>query len=275
MNLRTLLPAATVVLSACTLATSADSPFAESDSSPSSEETASTGESTPEPDAMSEGDAVSAVCERIDACGFLPAGFRVLDCEDSTRMCLSAGLQSELADWELAVESCLQLQNCFNFLECYESLQTCEVDLDVETTGFGTSTGDAAFEPTTGDEGTTRGQGATGDAGTTGGLLGGESSSTGSGPDDETTGDPSSDSDGERPECGGTCDACLDCAILDPCNVEAVACAENQDCVDVGDCYTTCDDASCYDVCDAIYPGGVVDYIEYAECVLDVCTLSC
>lgn len=263
MNLRMLLPAAILGLSACTLATSADSPFGDSDSPTPAGETSSTGEDAPEPEPMPEGDAVSAVCGRIDECGFLPAGFRVLDCEDSTRMCLADGLQSEVADWELAVGSCLQLQNCFNFLECYESLQTCEVDLEVETTGFGTSTTDAVVDPTTGDDGTT------------GGPFGGESSSTGA-PDDETTGDPSGDDSGvEPPECGGTCDACLDCAIVGPCNVEAVACAENPDCLDLGDCYTSCNDASCYDVCDAIYPGGVADYAEYVGCALDVCAASC
>ena len=206
-------------------------------------------------------DAVVTVCERIDACGFLPPGVRAADCEDSTRMCLEGALQSELADWELVVGSCLQFENCFNFLDCYEGLRSCEVAVEAGTTG--SSSGDAWLDETTGGvaDATTGGPAEGDDEGSTSGAPAGEGSTGGPGV--------------EPPLCEGTCDACIDCAIDDPCNPEAVACATNSDCLDLGDCYASCEDAACDDVCETLYPSGVADFGALTSCAFEACGGSC
>ena len=237
----------------CILDKEADAPFGGAASQPGSE-----GANADTEEVAS--DAVVAVCERIDACGFLPPGVRAADCEDSTRMCLGGALQSELSDWELVAAGCLQFENCFNFADCYEGLGSCEVTLEAGTTG--SSTGEGLVDETTGGVGLD---------GTTGGPLEeAESSSSGEAPGESSSGDVV-----EPPLCEGTCDACIDCAIDDPCNPQAVACATNSDCLDLGDCYAGCDDAACDHECETLYPGGIADYDAFAGCALDVCGGSC
>lgn len=250
-----LLPA----LAACTLDNSADAPFG-SDTDKATSASGSDASTTGAEPATSTGavevDVVAEVCHQLDACGFLPAGIRVGDCHDTTASCLEDGLQSEVSDWELVATQCLQFQNCFNFIECYESLQTCELD-DVGTGGLESSTG---------------------------GLSGG--ASTGELPDDTTTGsdattgteDPTDDSTGEEPPiCGGNCDECLDCAMAGPCYAETVDCNDNDACLELADCYTACNQqgaaGACYAQCQSTYPDGVVDYQVLSDCAFGICTV--
>ncbi len=250
-------------LFACTLSQDADSPFGQETESSTAESggSSTTEEDDDRPEPPPSRGAVANVCERIDECGFLPPGVRLSDCEDTTKMCLEDGLQSERSDWELFAADCLELENCFNFIACYEDLQTCELPLDIGTTG--------GF----------------GGLSTSGGVLGtttdGFEASTGSifDPDDSSTtgnsGDDTNDDGGiDPPVCGGACNACVDCAFEGPCVAEAIACAANPSCIDLNDCYAECFDGPCYDLCDEFYPSGVADYAVLTECVLDSCA-SC
>ncbi|MCR9162911.1 MAG: hypothetical protein ACE37F_14425 [Nannocystaceae bacterium] len=244
---------------ACTLSQDADAPFgsdteaSEADSGESSSGARDDDPPKPKPPK----NAVANVCKRIDECGFLPPGVRLSDCEDTTESCLEGGLDSERSDWELFAKECLELQNCFNFIECYEGLGTCELPVDVETTGAFGSTGTDGFI----------------DATSTGTFEG----STSLGVDDTTTtGDPGGEDTGDvdPPVCGGPCNTCLECAFDDPCLPEVTACAANPDCLDLNDCYLDCNDVSCNDLCEDIFPGGVVDHAVLSACALDACA-SC
>ncbi len=253
------------VLAGCTLSQDAQTPFGGSMPESDTEASSSQGEET----TAQAPDAVHDVCDRLDACGFLPPGFREVDCVDSTRMCLSDGLHSEVADWELFASGCLQFENCFNFLGCYDGLDTCGVPYDEPGTTSGT-TGEAISGADT------SGGAADGDTAfeDTGSSTQREGTSTG-GDEGEAQTTSASETSGGVPECSGTCDACLDCSFAGPCEVDALECASNLDCLDLADCYGDCEDDACLDTCDFIFDGGVADYQALASCALDACVASC
>ncbi len=268
---RTLCIPLSFVLASCTLDSDAKTPFSSGSAGgsvpdPSGTSSSSSSEETEPPQPPT--DAVAGVCERLDACGFLPPGIRVADCVDTTEACLDDSLQSELADWELVAGSCLQFENCFNFFDCYGGIAGCGVDVEG---GAGTSTGpETAGLP---DDVTTAGADSTNstDPGSSSSGVGVSSEST-------TTGDHSAettDSTDGPVVCEGSCNPCLDCAFAGPCEVETETCLANPGCLALNDCYLDCENtgggASCYDLCDAIDPGGVDDLAELIGCAFDVC----
>ena len=247
-----------ILFAACTLDQGGDAPFGES--SPTSGAPEATSGST---GAVDPPEVVTTVCERLDACGFLPPGIRARDCQDVTASCLEGSLQSEQADWDLVVGQCLAFENCFNFLECYEGLATCEFEVgDTEHTG--------GLDPTSG-VGDSTGPGAEGgsDASTS------EAVTTEGGGD--TTGASTDDTSSEPPlPCdAGTCDDCLGCASDGPCALERDICSANPECVSISGCYADCNDEACLDVCDLLYPEGITDYHLFVGCALGECPSTC
>jgi len=254
-------------LSGCTFSQDAQTPFG----GPMSESQAETSSSQGEETTAQAADAVHDVCDRLDACGFLPPGVRDVDCVDSTRMCLGDALKSEIADWELFAEGCLRFENCFNFVGCYDELDTCEVSYDESGTTSGTTGGAISGAGTTGDaeDGGIVLEG-------TGSTTGSEGTSTG-GDEGQAQTTSAGETSGGLSECSGTCDACLDCSFAGPCEDDTLACASNVDCLDLADCYGDCavGDDACLDLCDVIFEGGLADYQALASCALDACAASC
>lgn len=263
------------VLGGCTLSQDAETPFGGSDAGSTMEDSESSESSESseggETAAAPEPDAVRDVCGRLDACGFLLPGFREVDCVDNTRTCLDGGLQSEISDWELFAGNCLQFENCFNFLDCYESLETCEVPYDDVGSTSGSTGEGLSGDGTTGGAGE---GGVSGDGVGEGSSSGGDDASTTNDSGGAETTDTAGES-GDPPLCAGSCDACLDCALAEPCESEALACSANLDCLSLSDCYQGCEDDPCLDTCDFIFDDGVADYVALASCALDVCADSC
>ncbi|MEM6290231.1 MAG: hypothetical protein AAGA54_03170 [Myxococcota bacterium] len=275
MAFRPTLLSSFVALCACTLAQDADAPFgADGPGDSTGMNEGSTGGSGTDAENPAF-DPVQSVCERLDACGFLPPGIRRSDCEDTTLTCLDGALQSEVADWSLGVEACLAFENCFNMLDCYEGLQTCEIDVSGSTGAFGDASTTAAGLTTGPTETAADSEGEGGEAGSTGvDDPTDPTSADGDGGASDAGDDPSGDP--PPPVCAGTCDACLDCAFTDPCLDFALDCVDNPECVALSDCYALCDgNASCFDDCDFFHPAGIADYAALATCSLDVCEASC
>lgn len=73
-----------------------------------------------------DGSVESRLCERLDECNGLGAGYSVQDCTDLTESCVGDLLTSAQVDWRNAAGDCLNLANCQNFLECYvDSVDAC------------------------------------------------------------------------------------------------------------------------------------------------------
>lgn len=215
---------------------------------------------------------VGEVCLRLDECGFLPPGFRRADCEDTTAACLEGQLQSEVSDWELVANECLEFQNCFNFLDCYAQVTSCEVALESDTTGEGPLT---TFDGSTGIDGDE----STGGFGTSGGALetGDESDSN---PTSASAGmSDTTDPTGQPPVCDGPCNTCVDCAFEGPCFAETQDCLANSDCLSLNDCVLDCeadafDIGFCIETCEVIWSDGITDHDALFECTTAEC-LAC
>lgn len=72
------------------------------------------------------------LCERVDECGYLGAGYSVGDCTDIVGACTDDLLTSAKADWDNAAEECLELNNCQNFGSCFASIDVCIADVEIE-----------------------------------------------------------------------------------------------------------------------------------------------
>ncbi len=79
----------------------------------------------------------AALCDRIDECGYLGAGYSVGDCTDIVGACTDDLLTSAKADWDNAANNCLDLNNCQNFGSCFASIDVCIADVDIEFEGQG------------------------------------------------------------------------------------------------------------------------------------------
>ncbi|MCH9687642.1 MAG: hypothetical protein K0V04_39800 [Deltaproteobacteria bacterium] len=93
------------------------------------------------------------LCERVDECGYLGAGYSVGDCTDIVGACTDDLLTSAKADWDNAAEDCLELNNCQNFGSCFASIDVCIADIEIEfeidddDPSQPSDTGDSTCEP--------------------------------------------------------------------------------------------------------------------------------
>ncbi|MEX1366663.1 MAG: hypothetical protein AB1Z98_26290 [Nannocystaceae bacterium] len=92
------------------------------------------------------------LCERIDECGYLGAGYSVGDCTDIVGACTDDLLTSAKQDWDTAAEGCLELANCQNFGSCFASIDVCIADIDIEFEVEIDDGGDGPGNPPSGDD---------------------------------------------------------------------------------------------------------------------------
>ena len=78
----------------------------------------------------------------------------------------------------------------------------------------------------------------------------------------------------------GDCEACMACAVVDPCRTALMACKGNAACVTLVDCYDVCeqetdDVRSCHASCEDVQPGGSADAQGILACLDDACGRVC
>jgi hypothetical protein len=68
---------------------------------------------------------VEDLCQRLDSCNALAAGYSVQDCVDNRNSCVDDLTSSERNDWEDLMGSCLERDSCSLFIECYLQVPWC------------------------------------------------------------------------------------------------------------------------------------------------------
>lgn len=68
-----------------------------------------------------------------------------------------------------------------------------------------------------------------------------------------------------------TCDSCME----SKCCSQLAACSADAACLDLLDCYGTCNDNACYAKCDADHPGGVPESKLVFSCMSGSCSAQC
>ena len=75
-----------------------------------------------------DGDATGGVearlCAKADECNLL-IGQTAQDCTDEFKMCTATLTTAQRADWNQAIDACLQMQDCANVASCYQTVPGC------------------------------------------------------------------------------------------------------------------------------------------------------
>jgi hypothetical protein len=67
---------------------------------------------------------VADMCTRLDDCNFLE-GISVQECIDNRTNCVDVLNDSQLNDWTVMMEDCLQLQSCSLYGDCWLDVPWC------------------------------------------------------------------------------------------------------------------------------------------------------
>jgi len=70
-------------------------------------------------------DTVADLCTRLDDCNLLPDGVSVPDCIDNRAACVEDLSSSQGDDWLELMDSCMDLQSCSLFKDCWLNVPWC------------------------------------------------------------------------------------------------------------------------------------------------------